>query len=694
MERYRNYGQMDDTPLNEGDSFWTGFKSRFQPTYLRPGELYFSGNFRLDKGTAKVRKGLKALSNDITLVNPALIVGAFSLATSKAITSITRAVNTATVTTTANHGYATSDFVNIRGAVQTAYNGDKTITVTGATTFTYTVAGAPATPATGTMFANKGPRVFNNYASQAVGSGDYADDNTNTEGIIIAGVTRAYLYLFGVATQNMAYPSGETVEIGDPCDIRQFLNKVYMFRGYATSTAGPQPVTSVIRTAFSTSGVVTTPTPHGLVTHDYVLISGAVPDGYNGIRHVQFDTTTTFFIENLNIALATPATGTITIRKVKPPLFWDMNTTTLTWQYVPLNNNAAGAPIINMPPVDWGLVFKSRFVLPWSRDQLVFSDLLDANSYDPSQTQFRILPGTADWIVGAFPYQQARLLVLYRKSVHALYLDGTTLTAAGQYEITRNFGCAARKTVANCGPFIVWLSDIGIVKMEIGNELSLTNSAAPLSDPIQDQIEQINWTYADNAVATYWNNRYYIAIPTGDSAVNNTILVYNFLNESWESVDSYPAGFDVLNFHVISYGGTKRVHVVGATGYVSLLEENEEDEFGAPGAVMDYPIAGSLKTRNYLASTYDLKKVRRIQVEINVTEGDAFTGDCVLANPDHTTSAIDYVATETTDASLRAVVNRRGVSSRIEFSTTSGRPEFKAVTAESTIGSRATINYS
>lgn len=691
MERYRNYGQMDDTPLNDVDSYWTGFKSRFQPTYLKPGELYFSGNMRLDKGTAKVRKGLKALSNDITVTNPPLIVGAFSLVASVAVTSITRAVSTATVTTTTNHGYTTADRVNIRGANQTDYNGDYTITVTGVTTFTYAVANAPATPATGTILANKGPRLFNSYSSQVIGSGDYADDNTNTEGIIIAGTSRSYLYRYGVSSAIITYPANEVVAIGDPCDIRQFLNKVYMFRGYSTSTAAPVSVTSITRSG--TTATLTSATAHGLSSNQWVLIKGASQNGYNGIDQVTVTGASTFTY-TVDVATVTPATGTITFRPVKPPLYWDMNTTTLAWAVVPTGPNSAAAPIINMPAVDWGLVFRSRFVLPWSRDQIVLSDLLDANSYDPSQTQFRILPGPADWIVGAFPYQQARLLILYRKSVHTVFINETTLTAAAAYEVTRNFGCVGRKTVANCGPYIVWLSDVGVVRMEIGFELSLTNTSAPLSDPIQDQIDLINWTYADKAVGTFWNNRYYLAVPTGTSVVNNTILVYNFLNEQWESVDSYPGGYDVVNFHVISYNGTKRIHSVGTLGYVSLIEENEEDEFGAPQAVMDYPILGSLKTRNYLAGTYDIKKVRRFQVDVNVTVGDAFSGQCVLSNPDFTLDTLDYTATETTDVSIRETVNRRGVSSRIEFSTTSGRPEFKAVTAESTTSSRATINYS
>ena len=690
MDRYRNYGPGDDTPLNDGDSYFLGFYSRFQPTYLKPGQLYYSGNGRLNKGTFQTRKGLKALMQDISVVNPALIVGAFSFANSFQIASITRSSTTATVTTNANHGYSTNDHVNIRGANQTAYNGDFTITVTGATTFTYTVAGSPTSPATGTMYANKGPRLFTSYSTQIVGSGDYADNATNTEGIILATPSSAYLYRYGVSTATITYPSGETAAIGDPCCIVQFINQVYMFRGY--STAATLSLTSL--TSSTTTATATTTAAHGLSTGNYVTIFGANQWEYTGIYKITVTGASTFTYTFAGSA-TTPATGTITARPCKPPLVWNQNTTTLAFVVAPLTPTVNASPLICIQACDWGMYFKSRFVLPWSRDQLILGNLLDPGTYDPTQSQFRILPGTNDWIIAAFPYQQARLLVLYRKSVHTIFLDGTTLAIAAAYEVTRNFGCVSRRTVANCGPYIVWLSDIGVVQMDVNNELSLTNTAAPLSDPIQDQIGNINWGYAQNAVAAFWNNRYYLAVPTGSSTLNNTVIVYNFLNSAWESVDTYPAGFDVLNFHIISYGGTKRIHAVSTFGFVALLEENNYDEFGTPGMLVDYTIAGLMKTRNYLANTYDLKRVRRFQLEANVNNGigDAFTGNYVLSNPDYTLALPSYTATANTDITNRYTVNRRGVSGRIELTTSGGRPEFKAIVAESSTSSRATLSY-
>lgn len=69
----------------------------------------------------------------------------------RSVTSITRSSTTATVTTSIDHEYRTGDYIVIAGAVETEYNGVFQITVTGDDTFTYTVAGSPATPATGTI---------------------------------------------------------------------------------------------------------------------------------------------------------------------------------------------------------------------------------------------------------------------------------------------------------------------------------------------------------------------------------------------------------------------------------------------------------------------------------------------------------------------------------------------------------------
>jgi hypothetical protein len=69
----------------------------------------------------------------------------------RAVTSITRVLQVATITTPFAHGYQTGTVVTIAGALQAEYNGNFAITVLSTTTFSIIVTGSPATPATGTI---------------------------------------------------------------------------------------------------------------------------------------------------------------------------------------------------------------------------------------------------------------------------------------------------------------------------------------------------------------------------------------------------------------------------------------------------------------------------------------------------------------------------------------------------------------
>lgn len=76
------------------------------------------------------------------------------------VSSITRVSATATVVCAAAHGLSTGDSALIAGAAQSDYNIDAVVTVIDPTTFTYTVANSPATPATGTITVKRAPAGF------------------------------------------------------------------------------------------------------------------------------------------------------------------------------------------------------------------------------------------------------------------------------------------------------------------------------------------------------------------------------------------------------------------------------------------------------------------------------------------------------------------------------------------------------
>lgn len=88
------------------------------------------------------------------------------------VSSVTRSGSTVTVTTTIDHGLASSMSVVIAGATETDYNGTQTIVVTGLDTFTYTISATPSTPATGTITATA---TYANIACESLNFGSNAN---------------------------------------------------------------------------------------------------------------------------------------------------------------------------------------------------------------------------------------------------------------------------------------------------------------------------------------------------------------------------------------------------------------------------------------------------------------------------------------------------------------------------------------
>lgn len=669
----------------DGDAYFNGFRSRPQPRTLPPGVARYIGNMRVEQQAAKVRAGNLALSADVVLAGAPLVLD-FALVADIAITSITRASSTATVTTTAPHGQASGTLGNIRGAAQTEYNGDFIITVTGTNTFTYTVTGTPATPATGTIILNCGPIVAETYADTVAGSCVYAD-SSNTEGIIMATQLSAYAYREGESTATIAYPAGEEVDATDKVDLKQFVNRVYLFRGKYDSAIFT--VSSMTRS--TTTVTVNTGAAHGLATNDWITISGADQYQYNGLWQVTYvDADTVTF--TIATTPASPATGTITTWKSKVPLYWDMDTAN-DFVAVPTGGQPSGTFSL-MPSADWCESFNQRLVLPSDRDEIIYSDLLDPDSYDLTNSELRIMPGTKDWLVGIHAYQDFQFLVFYRKSIHlVVFYDAASL--AGVKEVTHDIGCAARRTIVTCGNQILWLSDQGVHRMNIGDTLSLRGDTRPLSDTIGNLLLTINWGAIDKATAVYYNNRYYLAVPTNDATGCNTLFIYNFINSEWESVDTFPTDFWIQGLHVMEYAGTQRLHCTSTTGWVYVMEENDAgDQFGTDGAgtPLDNDVVGTLQSRGYTWGTLENKRMNRVQVAGDFEAGDSVTVTSRGYNPDSSASSIAFTATSSTGANLRGTSRARGDYCTIDITTSAGRPEISSIKGDAAISDRTITN--
>ena len=288
---------------------------------------------------------------------------------------------------------------------------------------------------------------------------------------------------------------------------------------------------------------------------------------------------------------------------------------------------------IHMPDPPWGVYHEGRLIVPYRRsktvgdniDELVFSDIFDTNTYDPIINQLRFGSGSADKIIGVSPFISDRLMVFCQNSVHVVNGISGDLEDLTKFEVTREVGCVSRRSIVPVGNQVLWLSQQGIYSVSYGAELNLMSNSVPLSEPIEPWIRLINWENAYKAVGAYHDNRYFLAVPMGTSTTNNVILVYNFLNQGWESIDTMPDNFDIENMIPVRFRGRQELFVTNEVGGVHRYEFNvETDSFSlGAGSNQNAFIEGKMVTRRYTFNTFDTKKFARATT-VCETIDDAF----------------------------------------------------------------------
>lgn len=386
----------------------------------------------------------------------------------------------------------------------------------------------------------------------------------------------------------------------------------------------------------------------------------------------------------------------------KTPLEWDGDYTSPT-AFVVKQNGSPTAGRVQCPNTNFGIFFANRLIVPQPSDSdytIVMSDILDTDNFYEAESQFRVNRGTADRLVGFTPYMENQLICFFRNSIHLINNCAVT-SAAAVFEITRQHGCVARKSVASSGPQTYFLSDDGVFTLQQGLDPAkglgvaiskVSGEALPLSQPIQDQFADVNYASADKAVGIVFDNKYYLAVPTGSSTTNNKIFVYDILNNAWTSVDSFPAGFQIDDFVTVLHGSNpqkRRLFAVSDKGW-HLVEEGTVDVTGTIGSASttNTAITAKLKTRSFTLGSLDVKSWKRGQLGVNVSNGDQFTIKVNTIDPDrsNTVHTENYTGSDEEKLIRFGSGRARGYGANVEIDISAGSPSFRHVSLEAIEG--------
>ena len=378
---------------------------------------------------------------------------------------------------------------------------------------------------------------------------------------------------------------------------------------------------------------------------------------------------------------------------------------------------SVGLGFVHMPAPPFATYHQRRLVMPFQflstgtdtfetrniRDEVIASDVLDTDTYDQVFAQYRFNAGTSDFVVGLHSFAEDRLLVFNRNSIH-IVANTTDLKGASTQVLTDEVGCVARKSIQQVGNQVIFLSDNGVYGTQFLDEYNLRGTETPLSEPINESIQRINKNAQENAVAVYFDNRYYIAVPLDSSSNNNAILIYNFLNKQWESIDAVNEdNYHVSNLLVLGDGDKRGVYAVNDIGGVHRLDHRVDGvdrvitQIG--GTQQNIQIPAALTTRQYTLGTLDRKRWK--EFDFHIESSDTNTSDLNIdfetENPDDTGSIgtlstfNDGVLDVGEDVSIRGRIgNRRGYGIQFTFNNTVGRPIIRATEVQGATTMRST----
>jgi hypothetical protein len=306
-----------------------------------------------------------------------------------------------------------------------------------------------------------------------------------------------------------------------------------------------------------------------------------------------------------------------------------------------------GLGFIHQPAPPWGVYFQRRLWVPFYyapggtfsaptytdrkiTDEISISDILDSHTFDQIANQFRITGGTTDYLVAMKGFYDDGLVVLNRNSLHLISGTVGSLNDTKVTQLTTEVGCLARKSVVMKANAMFFLSDDGIYAVEFLNDYNLRGADEPISKNIQPYIDRINKNLAAEAVGVLFNNRYYLAVALDSSAGandaigNNTILVFNFLNKAWESIDTFGAGdFIIKNLIIGSAAERDSIYAVTSLGGLHELEavEGSLDNLVSAGTSTSFAINSSLTTRGYALGNLDRKRFTDGQLTMQCVNG-------------------------------------------------------------------------
>ena len=172
---------------------------------------------------------------------------------------------------------------------------------------------------------------------------------------------------------------------------------------------------------------------------------------------------------------------------------------------------------------------------------------------------------------------------------------GTAISVAAftVRQLSRDIGCVSARTVVQIGNDTFFLSRDGVRTLQRTLADGMTAIQPPISEPINNVIERINWTSADTATAVYRDRKYILALPLDGATAPSHIVVFDTASGGW-SMWTGVLPIDLVN---VSFGESKLLVVSSTT--ISEYRDYIKESNLVPTDHQDIPAPTSIAVGTY-----------------------------------------------------------------------------------------------
>jgi hypothetical protein len=244
-----------------------------------------------------------------------------------------------------------------------------------------------------------------------------------------------------------------------------------------------------------------------------------------------------------------------------------------------------------MPPLREAVSYKNRIVGLNERANVAVSDPGDFLHFTPFEGALTAALGNGDALTTLCPMGEDTMLLATETNVLGIVgLASNDIADWSLLVIPGALGCIAPLTAVQIGSDAWWLSRSGVASVRQTATGFQEGVAVPTSAAIARKLNEVDWAYANQSCAAYFNNRYFCAVPLKGqegTPVNNCLLVYNFLTQGWEG---WWEGDEIepVQFARHKVGGQERLCWLDASGSVRFFDEDGLEDITLTYSAPDY----------------------------------------------------------------------------------------------------------